>query len=67
MKSGHVPQKTMVCSSVTEYMAECWLIFSQVFWKHFRGWAASGPVLLGPSGLETGCLAATPRFGKLGS
>ncbi len=65
MKSGHAPQKTMVCSSVTEYMAECWLVFSQVFWKHFRGWAASGPVLLSPSGLETGCLAATPRFGKL--
>ncbi len=64
---GMYTQKTMVCSSVKEYMAEWWLVFSQVFGKHFRGWAASGPVLLGPSGLETGCLAATPRFGKLGS
>src|SRR5258708_2971901 len=27
---------TMMCSSVTGYMAEFWLVFSQVFWKHFR-------------------------------
>ena len=28
--------KTMMCSSVTVEMAAFWLVFSQVFWKHFR-------------------------------
>jgi hypothetical protein len=32
-ESGH---KTMICSSVTGYMAAFWLVFSQVFGKHFR-------------------------------
>jgi len=28
--------KTMVCSSVAVEMAEFLLVFSQIFWKHFR-------------------------------
>jgi len=35
-KLGMDTRKTMMCSYATGYLAECWLVFSQVLGKHFR-------------------------------